>query len=119
MKPVDFFNEERERLNSLILSNADKNTKRFFNLDHNVYKDNVLSKKTKEMMGLTASLMLRCDDCVKYHIKEAVDEGVVIEEFRELFSVALVIGGSILIPHLRKAYSFLDSLINFSGTHSE
>jgi AhpD family alkylhydroperoxidase len=103
------FVEERERLNKLVLDNASLETKRFFSLDSQVYRDGVLSRKTKEMLGLVASIVLRCDDCISYHLGTCADEGVADEELQELISVALVAGGSITIPHIRRAVrSWLD-----------
>ena len=104
------FNEFRSEMNKKILSEDNLVIKRFFNLDTNVYKDGVLSAKVKDMLGLVASLVLRCDDCVRYHIQSCKEKGVKKDEFFEIFSVALVVGGSIVIPHLRRAAAFLDEL---------
>jgi AhpD family alkylhydroperoxidase len=83
---------------------------RFFALDTQTYKDGALPTKTKEMLGLVASLVLRCDDCISYHVAESRKAGVTRDEFFEVFSVGLVVGGSIVIPHLRRAVDFLDKL---------
>ena len=104
------FNEFRSEMNARILSEDNLVIKRFFNLDTNVYKDGVLSAKVKDMLGLVASLVLRCDDCVRYHIQSCKEKGVKKDEFFEIFSVALVVGGSVVIPHLRRAAAFLDEL---------
>ena len=104
------FNEFRSEMNKKILSEDNLVIKRFFNLDTNVYKDGVLSAKVKDMLGLAASLVLRCDDCVRYHIQSCKEKGVKKDEFFEIFSVALVVGGSVVIPHLRRAAAFLDEL---------
>jgi len=104
------FNEFRSEMNARILSEDNLVIKRFFNLDTNVYKDGALSAKVKDMLGLVASLVLRCDDCVRYHIQSCKEKGVKKDEFFEIFSVALVVGGSIVIPHLRRAAAFLDEL---------
>ena len=98
------FSEERERLNELILENSNLETKRFFNLDDKVYKEGVLPKKTKELLGLVTSLVLRCDDCVEYHLNKCYEEEVNNDEMVEALSIGLVVGGSITIPHLRRAY---------------
>lgn len=84
--------------------------KRFFNLDGRAYEDGALDSRTKEMMGLVASMVLRCDDCIAYHLIQCRDRGVTRPEFFEIFGVALVVGGSIVIPHLRRAVAFLDEL---------
>ena len=97
------FEEEREKLNELVLEEGTLETKRFFNLDTNVYKDGALSKKTKELIGLISSLVLRCDDCIEYHLNRCYEEDVSDEEIQEALSIGLVVGGSITIPHLRKA----------------
>lgn len=107
---VDEFNAYRERMNDRVLATDSLVIKRFFNLDTNAYQDGALPGKTKEMMGLVASMVLRCDDCVRYHVQECHRAGVTREEFDELFGVALVVGGSIVIPHLRRAVEFLDAL---------
>ncbi len=84
-------------------------TKRFFALDTQTYKDGALPTRTKELLGLVASLVLRCDDCIAYHIDQCVQHGVSDEELWETFDVALIVGGSIVIPHLRRAAEFLDA----------
>jgi len=101
---VKKFKEERERLNNLILSRDNINIKRFFGIDSAVYRDGALDAKTKEMLGLVASLVLRCDDCISYHVLQAKECGVSYEEFDEIMSIGLVVGGSITIPHIRRAY---------------
>jgi AhpD family alkylhydroperoxidase len=107
MSHVHDFNEYRERMNDRILSTDNLVIKRFFNLDTNTYMEGALPVKTKEMMGLVASMVLRCDDCVRYHIQQCHEVGVTREEFFEIFSVGLVVGGSIVIPHMRRAVEFL------------
>lgn len=104
------FWKEREELNKKIFDSDNLEIKRFFNLDTNVYKEGALSTKNKELLGLVASMVLRCDDCITYHIDRCHEEGVKKEEFYEAFSVALVVGGSIVIPHLRRAAKRLDDL---------
>lgn len=107
---LEEFNKFRSEMNDLILEEGDLNTKRFFNLDHKVYQDGKLSAKTKELLGLVSSLVLRCDDCVTYHIIEAVKTGWSKEEIYEAMNVALIVGGSIVIPHLRRAAELLEEL---------
>jgi AhpD family alkylhydroperoxidase len=104
------FDSERERLNKLVLDNADLVTKRFFALDTSAYQEGALNAKTKEMLGLVASMVLRCDDCIRYHLNQCHKLGVTDAEAREVFSIALVVGGSIVIPHLRRAEEFWQSL---------
>ena len=107
---VKKFKEQRESLNKLILEKGDLNIKRFFGIDTAVYKDGALNAKTKEMLGLVASLVLRCDDCIAYHTIQAKDNEVTTEEFSEIMSIGLVVGGSITIPHVRRAYKLWEEL---------
>lgn len=100
---VKQFKEEREQLNEMLLARDNLNLKRFFALDAAVYRDGALDTKTKELLGLVASLVLRCDDCITYHTIAARDNNVTDEEFDEVLSIGLVVGGSITIPHLRRA----------------
>ena len=102
------FREYREKMNEKILEKGNLLTKRFFNLDTQVYDDGALSRKTKELLGLVGSLVLRCDDCVTYHIITCVEQKVSDAEFFEAFNVALVVGGSIVIPHYRQAVEMLE-----------
>ena len=102
------FNEFRSTMNKRILDVDNRAIKRFFGVDTLTYEPGALDAKTKEMLGLVASMVLRCDDCVSYHIEQSKKEGVSDEEMFEVFSVALVVGGSIVIPHLRRAVAFLD-----------
>lgn len=104
------FREFRERMNQSILDSDNLVIKRFFNLDSQAYKPGALDVKTKELMGLVASLVLRCDDCITYHVVRCREEGVTTEEFFEAFGVGLVVGGSIVIPHLRRAVARLEEL---------
>src|SRR5687768_4107939 len=104
------FREFRERMNSRILESGNLDIKRFFALDTRAYEAGALPVKTKELMGLVASLVLRCDDCITYHIVRCREEGVTREECYEAFNVALVVGGSITIPHLRRAVATLDEV---------
>lgn len=104
------FRTFRERMNARILEADNLEIKRFFALDTRAYEAGALAPKTKELMGLVASLVLRCDDCVTYHVIRCREEGVTREEFFEAFNVALVVGGSITIPHLRRAVATLDEI---------
>ncbi len=106
------FSEEREKLNNIVFKYADTGIKRFFNLDTKIYADGALPKKTKEMMGLVASLALRCDDCIAYHLIRCHEEGVSDEELTEALEIGLVVGGSTTIPHLRRAFKVWDDLKN-------
>jgi len=105
-KIVEDFVNTRENLNKIVLSKADNVIKRFYSLDSQVYRDSVLSSKIKEMLGLVSSLVLRCDDCVKYHLNQCFENKITTGEIVEVLSVGLVVGGSIVIPHLRRAMEF-------------
>ena len=107
---VRAFTEFRQRMNQRILAEPNQVVRRFFALDTQTYKAGALDVKTKELMGLTASMVLRCDDCISYHVAQCVEAGVTREELFEAFSVGLVVGGSIVIPHLRRAVDFLDQV---------
>ncbi len=110
MSDLEQFRRFRERMNERILAQENLDIRRFFALDSRVYESGALPTRTKEMLGLVASLVLRCDDCVTYHVARCVEEGVSDDEMFEIFSVALVVGGSIAIPHLRRAVDTLDQL---------
>lgn len=107
---VRAFTEFRQRMNKRILDEPNQVVRRFFALDTQTYQAGALDVKTKELCGLVASLVLRCDDCISYHVAQCKDAGVSREEMFEAFSVGLVVGGSIVIPHLRRAVDFLDQL---------
>lgn len=107
---VEKFNLDREKLNELVLKFADQKIKRFFSLDTQVYREAILPGKTKEMLGLVASLVLRCDDCVKYHLQECYRRDVTDKELEEVISIGLIVGGSITIPHIRRAIEFWEAL---------
>ncbi|QJD66915.1 carboxymuconolactone decarboxylase family protein [Xanthomonas campestris pv. badrii] len=104
------FTEFRQRMNQRILAEPNQVVRRFFALDTQTYQTGALDVKTKELLGLVASMVLRCDDCISYHVAQCKEAGVSREEFFETFSVGLVVGGSIVIPHLRRAVDFLDQL---------
>jgi len=107
---IEEYMKLREKLDEIVMKYADINIKRFYNLDNRVYSDGAIPAKYKEMMGLVASIVLRCEGCIKYHIKRCYDEGVSNDEFVEAMAIALVIGGSIIIPHLREAFEIWDEL---------
>lgn len=109
-KKADEFNEYRQRMNDRILAADSKVLKRIFNVDTKAYLPGALDVKTKEMMGLVSSLVLRCDDCVKYHIGKCRDNGVTEEEFIEILGIGTLVGGTIVIPHVRRALEFWDDL---------
>ena len=104
------FREFRERMNERILASGNLDIKRFFALDSRVYENGALPVRTKELLGLVASLVLRCDDCVSYHLVRCAEEGLADEEILETLSVGLVVGGSIVIPHLRRAVATLEEI---------
>ena len=104
------FNAYRKKMNERILAEPNQVVRRFFALDTQTYQAGALDVKTKELLGLVASLVLRCDDCISYHVAQCKAAGVSRDEFFETFSVGLVVGGSIVIPHLRRAVDFLDQL---------
>jgi len=112
---LEEFRRYREKMNQRILSSGNLLTKRFFSLDSRAYEAGALSTKIKELLGLTASLVLRCDDCVTYHVVRCVEEGVSDAEFFDAFNVALVVGGSITIPHLRRAVERLEECRKLGG----
>jgi AhpD family alkylhydroperoxidase len=107
---LEEFRREREALNELVLERGGLEIKRFFNVDANVYRDGALPARTKELLGLVASLVLRCDDCVSYHLTRCREESVTDDELAEALAVGLVVGGSITIPHLRRAFARWDEL---------
>jgi AhpD family alkylhydroperoxidase len=107
---IEEFQKDRERLNEIVMKYAGTNVKRFWSIDSQVYRQGTLPAGTKELLGLVASLVLRCDDCVKYHIVRCHEEGLKDDELEEALAIALVVGGSITIPHLRRAYEAWDEL---------
>lgn len=108
--PVEEFNAYREKMNEKMLEDNNKIIKRIFNLDTNAYMEGALSKKTKELLGLGNSLVLRCDDCVRYHLEECHKLGLTKEEVIEGMSISLLIGGTIVVPHLRRAFEYWEAL---------
>jgi AhpD family alkylhydroperoxidase len=107
---IEKFNEERDRLNEIVMKYAGTPIKRFYSLDSQVYQDGALPAKTKELLGLVASLVLRCDDCITYHLIQCCEKGVNDSELEEALGIGLVVGGSITIPHLRRALKTWDEL---------
>jgi AhpD family alkylhydroperoxidase len=107
---ISEFNEYRQKTNDLILSKNNLVIKRLYNLDTNTYEEGSLDKKTKEMLGLVASMVLRCDDCIKYHLGKSHELGVTTEQIYEVFAVANIVGGTIVIPHTRRAAEYWEEL---------
>ncbi len=108
---VQEFNDFRSRMNARILSAGSTVMKRVYSLDTLTYQPGALGVKTKELAGLCASMVLRCDDCVRYHIQSSLEAGATEQEIVEIFDVALVVGGTIVVPHLRRAFAFMDELL--------
>ncbi|MFQ6031547.1 MAG: carboxymuconolactone decarboxylase family protein [Candidatus Zixiibacteriota bacterium] len=109
-KTIENFRQEREKLNQIVMKYSGSNIKRLYSLDSQVYGEGALSRKDKELLGLVASLVLRCDDCIKYHIIRCDEEGVKSEELEEALAIGLLVGGSITIPHLRRAFQAWEEL---------
>lgn len=107
---VSEFDEYRSRMNDVILGKQNKVIGRLFNLDTNTYAEGALDVKTKEMLGLVASMVLRCDDCIKYHLGKCFAEGITTEQVYEIFAVANIVGGTIVIPHTRRAAEYWEAL---------
>jgi AhpD family alkylhydroperoxidase len=110
MNLIEEFNDYRSKMNERILAEDNKVIKRFFNLDTNTYAEGEIDVKTKEMIGLACSMVLHCDDCIKYHLGKSFEAGVGRKEVFEVFSIAMVIGGSIVVPHLRRAVEYWEEL---------
>lgn len=108
---VKEFNDYRGKMNDVILGKDNLVIKRLFNLDTQTYSDGVLNVKTKEMLGLVASMVLRCDDCIKYHLGKCHEQGCTTEEIYEIFAVANIVGGTIVIPHTRRGAEYWEELI--------
>ena len=112
---LDEFRAYRQRMNDRILEIDHLGIKRFFNLDTAAYRDGALDAKTKELLGLVASAVLRCDDCIDYHLIQCIDAGCTDAELHDALNVALVVGGSIVIPHMRHAVETIDQLRSEQG----
>lgn len=110
MSIVQDFNDYRSKMNDKIFAQNNKALNRFFALDKNAYEEGALDKKTKELLGLIASMVLRCDDCIKYHLGKCHELGVSTDQIFEIFAVANMVGGSICIPHTRRAVEYWDEL---------
>ncbi|MCB9082430.1 MAG: carboxymuconolactone decarboxylase family protein [Lewinellaceae bacterium] len=110
MSIVEEFNNYRTRMNDKILGQDNKVIKRFWSLDHQAYQDGALDHKTKELLGLVASMVLRCDDCIRYHLGTCYELGVTKDEVFEVFAIANLVGGSICIPHTRRAVEYWEAL---------
>lgn len=111
-KQVEEFNTYRSKMNEVILGKDNLVIKRLFNLDTQTYAEGALNVKTKEMLGLVASMVLRCDDCIKYHLLKCHEQGCSTEEVYEIFAVANIVGGTIVIPHTRRGAEFWEELIS-------
>ncbi len=111
MTLVKNFNEYREKMNKKLLDQGSLNLKRFMALDATSYQDGALNSKTKELLGLISSMVLRCDDCIRYHLGKCREQGVSTEELFEVFAIANLVGGSIVIPHTRRALEYWEELI--------
>ena len=107
---VKDFNDYRSTMNEKILAQKNKVINRLYNLDTNTYMEGALPVKTKEMLGLVASMVLRCDDCIKYHLGKCKEVGVTTDELYEVFSIANIVGGTIVIPHFRRAVEYWEAL---------
>jgi AhpD family alkylhydroperoxidase len=107
---VEEFNDYRSKMNEKLLADNNKIIKRIFNLDTNAYAAGALDVKTKELLGLVASAVLRCDDCIKYHLETAHKNGITKDEMMEAMGIATLVGGTIVVPHLRRAYEFWEAL---------
>lgn len=107
---VQEFNDYRAKMNEKLLADNNKVIKRIFNVDTNAYMAGALDVKTKELLGLVASAVLRCDDCIKYHLETSHKQGITKEEMMEAMGIATLVGGTIVIPHLRRAYEFWEAL---------
>ncbi len=117
MNRIEEFNDYRSKMNERILAEDNKVIKRFFNLDTNTYAEGEIDVKTKEMIGLACSMVLRCDDCIKYHLGKSFEAGVGRKKVFEVFSIAMVIGGSIVVPHLRRAVEYWEELEKEADTN--
>jgi len=107
---IDAFKAQRRKMNERILDTGTLQTKRFFALDGQVYEEGALGSKTKELLGLVASTVLRCNDCISYHVLQCADRGVTLQEFVEALDVAMIVGGSITIPHVRHAQAIIQEI---------
>ncbi len=109
-KQIQEFNDYRAKMNEVILGKKNLVINRLYNLDTNTYAEGALPVRSKEMLGLVASMVLRCDDCIKYHLGKCHEEGITTEEMYEIFAVANIVGGTIVIPHTRRAAEYWEAL---------
>ena len=116
---ADTFRKDRDRLNDIVMKYAGRPIKRFYSLDSQVYRDGALPAKTKELLGLVASFVLRCDDCVTYHVIRCHEEGATSQELEEALAVGVIVGGSITVPNLRRALKTWDELENKESAKEE
>lgn len=116
---IEEFRAYRAKMNERILAADNKVIKRIYNIDTNTYMEGALSSKVKEMLGLATSMVLRCDDCIKYHLEKCYEQGVTTPELFEVFAVADVVGGTIVIPHLRRAVEYWELLQVQTGPEVE
>ena len=116
---IEEFRAYRAKMNERILAADNKVIKRIYNIDTNTYMEGALSSKVKEMLGLATSMVLRCDDCIKYHLEKCYEQGVTTPELFEVFAVADVVGGTIVIPHLRSAVEYWELLQAQTGPEVE
>lgn len=112
MSIMNDFKNKRDRLNEIMKKYNGLSTKRFLSLDNQMYRDGALDKKTKELLGLVASMVLRCDDCIKYHLENCFKAGYTDEQIDEAMGIAMLVGGSIVIPHLRRAFEVWNEMKN-------
>lgn len=110
MNQVEEFNAYRTKMNDKLMAQDNLVLKRLFNLDTNTYEEGALSTQTKEMLGLVASMVLRCDDCIKYHLGKCHEQGITTAQVYEIFAVANIVGGTIVIPHTRRAAEYWEEL---------
>ena len=110
MSAIQEFNAYRERMNERILASGSRNIKRLYNLDTTTYQPGALDRKTKELLGLSTSMVLRCEDCIRYHIEAAIEAGATEQELIETYEIALLVGGSIVIPEMRRAFEYMDEV---------
>lgn len=116
---IDDFRAYREKMNEKILGSNNKVIKRIYGVDTLAYQEGALSVATKEMLGLVSSMVLRCDDCIKYHLEKCHEQGLTNEEIFEVFSIANLVGGTIVIPHTRRAVEYWEALNEKDGTNTK
>lgn len=115
---INEFNDYRTKMNEVILSKNNKVMSRLWNLDTNTYSEGAIDVKTKEMLGLVASMVLRCNDCIRYHLGKVHEQGLTTEELYEVFAIANIVGGTIVIPHTRNAAEYWEELLSEEAKNS-